>query len=323
MSSREQWLKERKTYIGGSDIGAIIMGCVIADDRESGSTTEFNGKAYKTAVDVYLDKTSDKIKEINNNATYWGNALEDPVAQAYSKRTGFSIEVEPKLLRHKEYPFIAANIDRWVDGKNHILECKTAGFMMSEYWGEEGTDEIPDSYFYQVAYYAAITGVPKVDIAVLIGGQDFRIYSYIADKEFQDGLIKKAVNFWNDHILARITPKRISTDDVLALYPRGIGTEIVADDIITQKIYSLKEFQNKEKDIVKDIKNLKFDIQDYMKDADILLDNSGKYLATWKNNKPSLKLDAKRLKEEHADLCMQYTAEISGSRTFLIKNTKV
>lgn len=323
MENREAWLKERKTYIGGSDIGAIVIGAVIANDRESGFTTEINGKAYKTAVDVYLDKTSDEIKEINNNATYWGNALEDLVAQAYSERTGFSIEVEQKLLRHKEYPFIAANIDRWADGKNHILECKTAGFMMSKYWGEEWTDEIPDSYLYQVAYYAAITAVPKVDIAVLIGGQDFRIYSYIADKEFQDGLIQKAVCFWNDHILARTPPKTISTDDVLALYPKGLGAEIVADDIIAQKIDSLKEFQKKEKEIVQDIKSLKFDIQDYMKDADILINNSGEYLATWKNSKSSLKLDAKKLKEEHTDLYMQYAKEVGGSRTFLIKNTKV
>lgn len=45
--------------------------------------------------------------------------------------------------------------------------------------GEVGTDQIPEVYKYQqVAYYAAITGVSRVDIAVLIGGQDFRIYQY-------------------------------------------------------------------------------------------------------------------------------------------------
>ena len=93
--SREEWLKQRKTYIGGSDIGAIV-----------------GVNKYKSAVDVYLDKVSNEIKEENTNATYWGCALEDAVAKAYSEKTGFAIKEEAELLKHKEYPFIAANIDR-------------------------------------------------------------------------------------------------------------------------------------------------------------------------------------------------------------------
>ena len=34
-------------------------------------------------------------------------------------------------------------------------------------WGEEGTDQIPESYLLQVAYYASICDVAKVDIAVI------------------------------------------------------------------------------------------------------------------------------------------------------------
>ena len=189
MSSREEWLLMRKTYLGGSDLGAVI-----------------GVNKYKTALDVYLEKTSEHYPETSNDGTYWGNVLEDVVAQEYSKRVNLPVEVETKLLRHKEHEFLAANIDRWVGNKEYVLECKTAGFMMSKEWGEEGSDSIPESYLVQSAWYAAICDVPKVDIAVLIGGQDFRIYTYQRNKEFEDKLIKIACNFWHNHVLKRIPP---------------------------------------------------------------------------------------------------------------------
>ena len=73
MSSREEWLLLRKTYLGGSDLGAVI-----------------GVNKYKTALDVYLEKTSEFVEEVNNDATYWGNVLEGVVAQEYSKRMEFT-----------------------------------------------------------------------------------------------------------------------------------------------------------------------------------------------------------------------------------------
>ena len=43
MDNKIEWLKERKTYIGGSDIGAIL-----------------GANKYMSAMDVYLDKISEE-----------------------------------------------------------------------------------------------------------------------------------------------------------------------------------------------------------------------------------------------------------------------
>jgi len=43
---RKAWLQERKTYLGGSDISAIL-----------GLST------FKSALDIYLSKTTDAIEE--------------------------------------------------------------------------------------------------------------------------------------------------------------------------------------------------------------------------------------------------------------------
>lgn len=42
-------------------------------------------------------------------------------------------------------------------------------------------------------------------------------------------------------------------------------------------------------------------------------------MATWKAPKPSLRLDAKRLTEEHPDLVHQYEVPIQNSRRQVIK----
>ena len=66
----------------------------------------------------------------------------------------------------------------------------TAGWLSSRLRlslmvGEPGTDEIPDYYMTQVQHYLAVTGVKTADVAVLIGGNDFRIYTIEADEELQ------------------------------------------------------------------------------------------------------------------------------------------
>jgi putative phage-type endonuclease len=303
MKNRKDWLKERKTYIGGSDIGAII-GC----------------SSYKTALDVYMDKTSETLEELEGDAIYWGNALEDVVAEEYSKRVNLPVEVETKLLRHSKYPFIAANIDRWVDSGRYILECKTAGFMARKSWGDvPSSKQIPESYQCQVAYYAAITGVPKVDIAVLIGGQDFRIYTYHADQVFQEKLIRAAVMFWNKYVLTGIPPKATNLKDVENMHPKSNGLEIEASHEILDKVNELHDLKSQDKMLHKEIEALSFEIKEFMADNELLIDEGGQLKATWRNTAPKPKLDTEKLAKEHGCVYRECLKEGEGSRMFLVK----
>lgn len=204
-----KWFKERKTYIGGSDIGAIV-----------------GMNKYKTAVDVYLDKTSEDIKLINHLEyanVYAENEVTKMMIKKYVNLTRYRIKKPRGLIFHKDYSFLGANINRWVGDKEYILECKSADYLYTDYssaieWGEQGTDQIPNNYLCQVAWYSAITGVPKVDIAVLIGDvtedgiiglsiKDFRIYTYTKNKEFEDKLITIGKNFWLNHVQKGIPPE--------------------------------------------------------------------------------------------------------------------
>ncbi len=112
MKNKQEWLRERKNYLGGSDLGAIA-----------------GLNPYRTALDVYLDKTSDDIRCETSPAMRWGTLLEDTIAKEYAEVTGQTIEIEPNTIYHPSMKFLGANIDRWVGDKEYVLECKTAGFV--------------------------------------------------------------------------------------------------------------------------------------------------------------------------------------------------
>lgn len=308
MKNKQEWLRERKNYIGGSEIAAIC------------GLSSFD----KTALDVYLSKVNPAIVELtkddpNYEAAYWGTKQEKIIAERYAEERNVIIQTQPTLIRHPKYPFIACNIDRWVGNREYILECKTAHFYKMKKWGDLGTDQIPESYLLQVAYYAAICAVPKVDIAVLIGGQDFRIYTYNRDKNLEEKLIKIGVNFWYNHIEKRIPPKCVNTRDTFNLFPQSNYHEIVAEDNIIEKLEELKMAKLAEEQIQETIEKLKVEIQEFMRDYDALIDIQGNVRATWKNTAPKSLVNVNKLKEMFKDVYEQCLNTGKQSRMFLIK----
>lgn len=303
---RKNWLKERKTYIGGSDIGAII------------SATK---ETYATPLDVYLDKTRENIAEEEiNEAAYFGTLLEDVVANEYTVRTGNITSKPEGLIRHKDYPFLAANIDRWIGDKEYILECKTAGFMMGKEWGEEGSEEIPESYYAQVAWYAAITGVSRVDIAVLIGGQKFKIYTYNADKLFQDNLIKAGVEFWQNHVVKRVPPACSTLDDIKTMWPYGVKDKVIhSNKEINEAVAKLKEKRTDAKVLNYEIDELKFIIQNYIQDNEVLVDENDRKVAYYTIGSERFSIDKKRLETRYPHIYEDCLKKVAPTRMLLVK----
>ncbi|WP_186441720.1 YqaJ viral recombinase family protein, partial [Desulfamplus magnetovallimortis] len=168
--SYEEWLQYRRSGIGGSDAGAIA-----------------GVNPYSSIASVYFDK----VGEINSSpdmqeaseAIYWGKRLEDIIADEFAKRTGLQIEKSHYILRSEENPFMLANLDRIITGKEEGLECKTTSSFKKCDWDEEC---IPEMYMAQVQHYMAVTGFEGWWVAVLIGGNHFR-YQYIErDDEYID-----------------------------------------------------------------------------------------------------------------------------------------
>jgi putative phage-type endonuclease len=166
----------RMTGIGGSDAAAVL-----------------GLSKWKTPLQVYLEKLGQGGLMLDNEAMAWGRALEPVIRQQYAERTGRIVYLPDTALRHKEHDFMIANLDGYTDD-GRVLEVKTA--RSGQEWGEPGSDEIPTNYLLQVQHYLTVTGFEWADVAVLIGGSDFRIYEIRADKDLQALLIEGEAEFW-------------------------------------------------------------------------------------------------------------------------------
>jgi predicted phage-related endonuclease len=214
---------------------------------------------------------------------YWGNVHEETVAREYAKAKGCKVKKVTNTLYHKKYPFILCHLDRKVVGIRKILECKFASPFSKE-WGESGSDIVPLSYIVQVQQQLAVTEYELADLAVLIGGYDFRIYPINRDEEIINKIITEVKNFWVNHVLADIPPQPTTRRDFSLKYPRNDENFLDASPEILELIIKLKEARNR----IKIEEALK---QDYEKQLmHFIQDKSGirledQVIATWKSDK--------------------------------------
>ncbi len=303
--SHDEWLQNRRSGIGGSDAGAI-MGV----------------NPYMSALDLYNDKLGiTPPKDLSDNqAVHFGNVLEDVVAQEYTRRTGIKVRRRNAQFAHAKYPWMLANIDRDVVGEPMLLECKTAGaYFKKDEWGPSGTDQVPMHYYIQCAHYMCVMGYERADLAVLIGGRDFRIYHIEKDKELEEMLIEKEANFWNNHVLKQIPPEPETKSDIEQLYGIDDGTSVEANISVETSVIELNAVKEEIKRLKGEQDRLETNIKGFMKEHTTLVDATGSPLATWKASSGRKTFDAKAFQKEHADLYSQYIKVSPGSRRFTVK----
>lgn len=297
----EQQIADRRHGIGGSDVAAIL-----------------EMSPFKSPLDVYLEKIGEADSTQENERMYWGSRLESLVADEYSLRHDRKVRRRHQAVVHKKYTWMRANVDRIVINLDRLLECKTTSERNAELWGEPGTDEIPELYMAQAQHYLIVTGRPVIDVAVLIGGQEYRDYTVEADREIHDMLIEEEHRFWDEHVLRGVPPAPRSVEEAQRLWPKHTDRSVLADDPVVEVVNRLREVKDEQKRLEADEKDLKLHIQQYMGDAAVLFDPDGqKPLVTWKSNDVT-RLDGKRLQAEQPHLAKQYMATTT-QRRLLVK----
>lgn len=310
MIARDDFLKRRKTGIGGSDVAAVL-----------------GLSKWKTPYQLWKDKTSDTVEEKESEILHFGQLLEAIVADEYVRRNRVKVQRRNQSYRHPEHPELIANIDRYIVGGG-ILECKTADKFTAHLWGTDGTDEIPDYYLVQVQHYMHVTGYHEAALAVLIGGNEFRQYEVSYDKELAEFSAAKCVEFWQTFVVPRVAPPATRNDDLVEYYRGRSGATVTATPYIEKFISELKEVKQRIKAEEARADELAGAIKVFMGEcsADTLLDAAGEKLATWKPAKDSVRrsTDWETLATERgidSELIRQYTNETikPGSRPLLVK----
>ncbi|MCK0507957.1 YqaJ viral recombinase family protein [Aromatoleum anaerobium] len=321
---RAAFLAERQTGLGGSDIGAVL-----------------GLSKYRSPVEVWMAKTGRAAEQDETLQMRFGTFAEQFVAEEYTAATGRRVQRFNPMLRHPDYPMVIGHVDRLVipDGAkvashrseirtDRLLECKTASaFAASDAseWGPAGTDQIPTGYLVQVSIYKALTGCQFSDLAVLFGNQELRVYHMARDRDLEDELLRRAAEWWRQHVIADVAPEPQSEADVRLLYPQDNEQQIEADEEIARVVAELADLKERIKVLEADEQAARDTLTAFMRDAAVLRWN-GSTLCTYKTARASSKTDWKSAAKELAEyvpiaekLIEKHTTETAGSRRLVLK----
>lgn len=294
--TREQWLDERKSGLGGSE-SAAVMGF----------------SQWSSPLDVYQEKLGIGQPKPVTEQMDIGTDGQPLVAQRYEKRTGVKVNLfpteAPMLCRHPKHPFLIASPDALI-GEKKGLELK----MVSESsfnaerdgereWGEDGSDVVPLYYLIQVQHYMFVTGISEWDLAALVGGRALHVYHFEADATLHSGILSACRSFWNDNVLKQVPPASTSTAD----YARFLGArwqktsgkflDVTSQKEVRERI-ALLQAARKEVAVVSEmLEKAENGVKEIIADADGLewVEGDAKQRITWKRSKDSLKVDWKAL----------------------------
>lgn len=295
---KEEWLIYRKQGIGGSDAGAV---CGL--------------NPYRTAMQVYQDKTTEETEEIDSEAMRQGREFEEYVAKRFTEATGKKVRRANAMFYDEERPFMLADVDRMVVGENAGLECKTASPYMADKWKD---GKIPLSYQIQCYHYMSVCNADAWYIAVLIYGREFKYYRLERDEQVIDDLIRIEQDFWENHIQKRVVPSpdgSKTADSVIAEYFKKATTETVPLHGFDDKLKRRQELMEVMERMETEKRQIEQELKMYMGESEYA--ENGRYRVSWKSVAAN-KLDAKKLKVEQPEVYRKYCRQ-SNSRRLLIK----
>lgn len=295
---KEEWLRYRKGGIGGSDAGAV---CGL--------------NPYRTAMEVYYDKTSDEIEEMDNEAMRQGREFEEYVARRFMEATGKKVRRANALYYDERCPFMYADVDRLVVGENAGLECKTASPYMADQWKD---GKIPLSYQIQCYHYMAVFQADAWYIAVLIYGKEFQFHRIERDEAVISDLIRIEENFWKDHVEKKILPEpdgsKVADSMIAERFKKsqGISLPLMGFDEKLKRRQELVEIMAR---METEKKKIEQELKLYLGEAEIA--ENEHFRVSWKTVNSS-RLDEKLLKAEMPETYEKYKKSVS-SRRFTVK----
>ena len=295
---RQECLRYRKRGLGGSDAGAV---CGL--------------NPYQILMQVYQDKTTDNIEDIDNEAMRQGREFEDYVARRFTEATGKKVRRANFMYYDEEHPFMLADVDRMIVGENAGLECKTASPYMAEKWAD---GKIPMSYQIQCLHYMSVCNADAWYFAVLIYGREFKYYRIERDEEMLADLIRIEEDFWENHVLKGVLPEPDGSelaDSVIAEYYKKTRAEAVELTGFDEKLSRRQELLELIESMGTEKRQIEQELKLFMGEAEIA--ENDRYRISWKPVS-SPRLDEKRLKEERPEIYEEYR-KVSQYRRFMVK----
>ena len=283
--------------------------------------TAINGTSpYKTAYRLWAELTGQVGEQEVGAAAQRGQLLEQAVADYYTAETGKKLRKSNGIVRLKEFPWAMASLDRTIIGDTTgLVEIKTSTSSRWQLY------PVPPEYVDQVQWQMFITGAEYCDVAVLLSGLVFRIERVEADPVYQTQLFDKAVLF-RELVQSKTPPPLTGNDsDTLAeVKPQSNNTYAVADPQLDHiaRLYIEAKAEAEAADAA--LKEMAIAIKEAIADGEGVKGQG--WLATWKTNKSSVKVDWESIADvlrtvapdTYGEAVTRFTSEKPGARVFRV-----
>lgn len=223
---------ERKSCLGGTDVAAIL-----------------GMHPYRTAFDVWLEKTGQAEKWEGNERTDMGTGLEPYIAAKYTKQTGTKL-VKGGFIRHPVILHFGGHLDYYAENQPLVVECKLVGVRALSRWSEPGQDQrVPEEYYVQCQWYMMLA---KADLCDLVAQREFQrklaIYRIVRDEDFLYRAMNECDDWWRKHIDGSVPPENPSKEWLAKTYPKPASEEIVPATLPTMEMVARYRDVEKEKE---------------------------------------------------------------------------
>ena len=249
--SREEWLELRKKGIGGSDAGAVV-----------------GLNKYKSVFDVVADKLGFAPEQQDNERMRQGRDLEEYVAIRFTEATGKDVRRDNAIITNTDYPFALANIDRKVVGEKAGLECKTTTHLT---YRRYLNGEFPEEYYVQCMHYLMVTGYDRWYLAVLVFGEELKVFTIERDEREIKALSEAEKAVWEQYVLKGKLPPAQGFDASDEIISNIVGTEEndkQADcTLYLDELKRLSEIKSRIKELKSEQTTIEQNIKLFMDDA--------------------------------------------------------
>lgn len=289
--------KDRNEFIGSSDISAIL-----GLDRN------------RTQLTVWAEKTGQipPLDLSQNEAVEWGRRMEKSrvIAEKFEDIHGLKLRTWKERYYHAKYAYLSCELDYIITNTDELVEVKNRGYWKAK---EYGDNEMMQEEICQIQWALGISGRKKGWLAVLCGGQKYIEREILFDEKMFEIMVKKAVDFWEKHVIPKVMPAQIScndTDTLYQLFPQEKeGSIIELGDDIDAMIESLQAQKQDLKSLEMSIEKHENEIKAMLREAEIGL--TPHYKISWKNQSRK-NIDTKKLREEIPDVAAKYEREVAN-----------
>lgn len=264
MELTSEQIEERKHYIGGSDVSAILGYSPFS------SASEF----YKNSLDIYNEKLGLVPRKPSTIKQLMGHAAEPIIAAKFARYNGVEVLQSMNTVYHPTKAYLAGNMDYYI-GETAILECKRVGNSMK--WSLNPVSGRTD-FMLQCQYYMHLTDLREAHLAICVDdADDLQTHKFSYDADLCETIEAVLDNFWLNHVLKKIPPAPTTEKQLRVAYPQSVE-KVIFDEEVIETAYMLDKTEDLAAELrVKLIKS--------MGEADTLCDVVGKRLYTYKSDK--------------------------------------